>query len=172
MPNTPGTVLSALHPSPPSTLQLPYEAGTLTLNSASKLKLREVMKPARGLTVRKLWNWDPNPDRRVSPTALIFQFPAYLYHFFFKWQGLPVIIHYTGFCKLDGSHPIKKKHEEIICSYLIPEGVCNQESYLLSHRTTQLKASSKVQTVHIILIPYSLIRADPLESRTRLKRIK
>ena len=56
MPNTPGTVLSALHPSHPSILQLPYEAGTLTLNPASKLKLREVMKPARGLTVRKLWN--------------------------------------------------------------------------------------------------------------------
>lgn len=67
--------------------------------------------------------------------------------------------------------PLKQQHEWIICSYLIPEGACNQEPYLLSHRKTQLKASSKVQTAHIILSSYSLIRADSLESKARLKKL-
>ena len=82
-----------------------------------------------------------------------------------------MIIYYTGFVSWMDHIPLKKQHEWIICSYLIPERACNQEPYLLSHRITQLKASSKVQIAHIILIPYSLIRADPLESKARLKEL-
>lgn len=45
----------------------------------------------------------------------------------------------------------EKKNEGIIQYYFtIPGGLCNQESYLLSHRIRQLKASSKVQTAHIM----------------------